>query len=76
MSAIVGRLIRQQMRDVDTPERAAERIAHRQACEQANREMMAKFGPLTAANAAEAIAWQQARISELRAALAKGGDHV
>ncbi len=59
-----SRLIRDNMRP-DAPSAAAERVAYRAAGEQANCEMMARFAPLTAANAAEAIAWQEARIREL-----------
>lgn len=55
------------MRDAaaETPARVAERVTHRAAAEQAHAEMLARFAPLTPANAAEAIAWQAARIREL-----------
>lgn len=59
-----GRLVRENMRP-DQPGAAEERIRVRAAGEQANREMMARFAPLTAENAGEAIAWQTQRISEL-----------
>lgn len=62
-----GRVLRQKWADEahETPGRVAERIAARRAGEQSHREMLARFSPLTAANAAEAIAWQSARIAEL-----------
>lgn len=60
----VGRAVRDSMRP-DPPGAAEERIRARHAGEQANREMMAKFAPLTADNAGEAIKWQDARIREL-----------
>lgn len=49
----------------DTPERIAERIRRRAAGEQANREMMERFSPMTAENCKEALDWQEARIQEL-----------
>lgn len=49
----------------DTAEQVAERIRHRAACEQALREREERFPVLTAENAREAIAWQDARIAEL-----------
>lgn len=49
----------------DAPGAVDERIRRRAAGEQANAEMMARFAPLTPDNAAEAIAWQDARIREL-----------
>lgn len=49
----------------DSPAQVAERIRHREACERANREMLERFSPLTASNAAAAIQWQDARIGEL-----------
>lgn len=49
----------------DDPAQVAERIRHREAGERAHREMLARFGTLTAENAAAAIRWQAARIDEL-----------
>lgn len=49
----------------DTHEAVVERLRRRAAGEQANREMMQRFGPLTPENAQEAIAWQDNRIMEL-----------
>lgn len=49
----------------DTPGAIQERIRARLTGEQANREMMEKFAPLTPENAGKAIAWQDARIKEL-----------
>jgi hypothetical protein len=65
-----GRLLREQMRDAaaETPERVAERIAYRGACEQAYAETMSRFAPLTAENLRAALDWQAARINELMAA--------
>lgn len=51
----------------DTPEAIQERIKARLVGEQANREMMERFAPLTPENAGKAIAWQEARIRELTA---------
>jgi len=50
----------------DKPGAAAERVRLAAAGKQANAEMMAKFAPLTAANAKEALDWQEARIRELQ----------
>ncbi len=61
----IGRLLRDKMRDLDTPERVAERIKYRLAGEQAHREMLAQFSPLTTENALAAIKWQELRIKEL-----------
>lgn len=49
----------------DTPEQIAERVRRRAAGEQAHREMLERFSPLTSRNAVEAFAWQDARIQEL-----------
>jgi len=49
----------------DTPEAVRERTRHRAICEQAHRECMERYPVLTAQNAGEAIAWQEARIAEL-----------
>lgn len=49
----------------DSAEQIAERIRHRAACDQAVREREQRFPTLTTENAAEAIAWQTARIAEL-----------
>jgi hypothetical protein len=49
----------------DTADQIAWRIRRRAAGEQACREREAKFPVLTQENAAEAIAWQEARIQEL-----------
>ncbi len=49
----------------DAPGDVERRMARRLAGAQAYDEMVAKFGALTADNAAQAIAWQDARISEL-----------
>lgn len=62
-----GRAVRESMRP-DTAEAVAERIRHRVLCDQAVREREARFPTLTALNAGEAIAWQDARIRELTAA--------
>lgn len=50
----------------DKPGDAERRILARKAGEQANTEMLAKFGVITPENAAEAIQWQENRIKELR----------
>lgn len=49
----------------DTAETIAERVRHREACEQAHRETLERFQGITPDNAAEAIAWQTQRIAEL-----------
>jgi hypothetical protein len=49
----------------DQPGDAARRRAERALRSQANAEMMARFSPLTTENADAALAWQDARISEL-----------
>lgn len=49
----------------DTTADIAERVAYRAAGTQAHTETLARFGAITAANAAEAIAWQEARIKEI-----------
>jgi hypothetical protein len=61
-----GRLLRDLARDRATPTDPAR---HRAIGEQANREMMERFAPLTAENAQAAIEWQERRIGELA-----GGD--
>lgn len=63
-SGRVGRAVRDAMRP-DLPGAAEERIRARKAGEQANREMMERFAPLTPENAGEAIKWQEQRIREL-----------
>jgi hypothetical protein len=55
--------------DPDKPGDAAKRIALREAGEQAHREMLEKFAPLTAQNARAAIDWQERRIRELSEAV-------
>ena len=65
-SGRVGKAVRDAMRP-DPPGAVAERIANRSAAEQAHREMMARFGPLRADNALAAAAWQEARISAIKA---------
>ena len=64
---MIGKLLNWKMRDMDTPERVAERARHRKACERAVREREEKFPSLTAENAAEAMRWQEKRIAELTA---------
>jgi hypothetical protein len=49
----------------DTQERFAERERNRKASEQVTAEREARFPVLTAENAAEVIAWQEARLKEL-----------
>ncbi len=49
----------------DTPEAIAERKRHSAACGRAVKEREQRFPVLTPENAAEAIAWQEARIREL-----------
>jgi hypothetical protein len=49
----------------DTPQQVAERVKRRAAGEQAHREMLARFSPLTEANVGEALRWQEERIKEL-----------
>jgi hypothetical protein len=66
MNRHVGKAVRDAMRP-DPPGAVAERIANRAACERAHREMMERFGAITAENAREAIDWQEARISEIKA---------
>jgi hypothetical protein len=63
----IGKAVRDTMRP-DPPGAAKERIANRAACEQANRETMERFGPLTADNARDALAWQEARIVAIKRA--------
>lgn len=52
--------------DADPEAAVAERIRYRQIGEQAHREMLEKFGPLTPENAHEAIQWQANRILDLQ----------
>ncbi len=61
----VGKAARDAQRP-ELPGAAAGRIAHRAAAEQAHRETMTRFGPLTPENVREAIAWQESRIAEIR----------
>lgn len=49
----------------DTAADIAARQLHRLAAERAYQETMARFAPLTPESAKDAIAWQEARISEL-----------
>lgn len=49
----------------DAPDRVDERVRRRAAGEQAHREMLERFSPLTPQNAVEAFAWQDARSQEL-----------
>ena len=49
----------------DTEGAVAERVARRKAGEQAHKEMLAQFSPLTGENASEAIEWQEKRMKEL-----------
>ena len=51
----------------DRPGDAERRVRNREACEQAHRETIARFGAFTPENAAEAIAWQESRIRALTA---------
>lgn len=60
-----GRLLRQIMKDHDSAERIAERIRHREICNQAVREREERYPNLTAENVAEAMAFQERRIQEL-----------
>lgn len=64
---MIGRLLRAKMRDDarETPERAEERKRHYAVCKQVQEESLARFGPITAENAAEAIRWSEQRIQEL-----------
>lgn len=58
----------------DTPEQVAERLAHRRACDRLHAERIEKYPTITAANVDEVLAWQRARLEELKAEeLAKGG---
>jgi len=50
----------------DTNAQVEERVRARAACDQAHRETLEKFGTITAENADEAIAWQEARMRELK----------
>ena len=43
------------------------RLTHRESCAQAHAETVDKFSPLTASNAAKAMAWWAARTAELHA---------
>lgn len=52
----------------DSSERVAERLAYAEALADAIRGREARFPVLTPENAAEAIAWTEARIKELLAA--------
>lgn len=62
-----GRLLRAIMRDNanETPQRARERVLAREVGKQAHADMLAKFAPLTAENARDAIAFQEQRAAEL-----------
>jgi hypothetical protein len=55
--------------DKDPVQAAAERLRLRKIGEQAYKETMELFAPLTAANALAALAWQEQRIRELQAAI-------
>jgi hypothetical protein len=60
--------------DKDTPETIAERVRIRAAAQQAVAERESRWPNLAAENAAEAIAWQEARIRELSAPPPAGGE--
>jgi trans-2-enoyl-CoA reductase len=49
----------------DTAEQIAERVRHREACEQAHRECLERWPELTPENVREALDWQNARLAEL-----------
>jgi hypothetical protein len=49
----------------DAPGAAAARVRARELGQQVLREVEAKFGAITAENAAEVLAWQAARLREL-----------
>jgi hypothetical protein len=68
--AMVGRIIRQAMRDeeLETPERVTERIRARAAGRQAHAEALERFGPIDVDNAEAFVAWQDARMRALIAA--------
>lgn len=51
---------------------AAERRRHQVIGEQANREMMERFAPLSADNVKDALDWQAARIAELESSSKPG----
>jgi len=59
-----SKLLRDLMRP-DKPGDSERRIQARKAGEQAHGEMLSRFGSITAANAADAIKWQENRIQEL-----------
>jgi len=66
-----GRFLLACMRDdatANSPARVAERLRRRAIAEQVGREIEERFpGGITAENAAEALAWQRARLTELEA---------
>ena len=51
----------------DTAAAVAWRVADREAGERAYREALDRFGPVTAANAADVLAWMERRRAALRA---------
>lgn len=59
--------------EVDRLHDAAWTVRRRTAGERAHAETLARFGGFTVENAAEAIAWQEARIAELMTEGTKGG---
>ena len=67
MSRRPGRLLRQQWADDarETPERVAERIAYRQAADEAIAERERRYPVLTAENALEAIEFQAQEIQRI-----------
>lgn len=64
----VGRALREQMRDaaLETPARVLERIAHRRAMDEANRELPTAFPEITGENAREVVEWLEKRVAELK----------
>jgi hypothetical protein len=65
---MVGWFIRAKMRDdatANSPERIAERLRHRAACDAARADREREYPVLTADNAQEAIDFQERRIREI-----------
>ena len=70
--AIVGRLLRDQMRadreEAKHPEWAGQRVRRRELAEQVRQERERQFPVITADNVTAVIAWQSTRIEELERA--------
>lgn len=62
-----SRLLRdlQRLATEDSPARAAARVRQREVAEQVRREVAERFGEISAANAREAIDFQERRMKEL-----------